>query len=224
MPPFALLGVLLAQAIAPAPSPVLTASPVPGPSPVTTTTTTTSSTATTTSSTATTMDVAPVAPDAPSAVVPVAPTTDPAWRPRRFGLHLGLNGTLLFDASFGRYAYTGFATQLTGAGAIADPSRNYVLSALAFGGVALPLVERASVRLTADVTPALSFFRSAPVNMLNVGLLAGVRLQHASGFTVALKLPLVGWAAAPDAQRASLLYYYIGAIVTVPALTLGYSF
>jgi hypothetical protein len=148
----------------------------------------------------------------------------PAAPARRFGLHLGLNATLTFDLSLGRWLYGGVTTQLTGVAFLANPDRNYVVSALVFGGVALPLVEGPSVRLTADVTPMASYFHSAPVNMLNVGLLAGLRMVHASGFTLALKLPLVGYAGAPDAQRGGLLYYYTGAIATVPLLTVGYSF
>jgi hypothetical protein len=143
---------------------------------------------------------------------------------RRFGLHLGLNATLTFDLALGRYFYGGFTTQLTGVGYFAEQSRNYVLSALAYGGVALPLVDGAALRLTVDVTPMASYFHSAPVNMLSVGLLGGLRVVHSSGFTAALRLPLVGYAGAPDAQRGGLTYYYIGAVPTVPILTFGYTF
>ena len=143
---------------------------------------------------------------------------------RRYGLHLGLNGTLTFDFRLGQYFYGGLSTQLTGLGFVFDQNRNYVLSALAFGGVAFPLVDRSAMRLTVDVTPMASYFHSEPVNMLSVGLLAGLRFLHSSGFTIALKLPVVGYAGAPDAQRGGLLYYYIGAIPTVPILTVGYTF
>ncbi|MDP3274657.1 MAG: hypothetical protein Q8Q09_05635 [Deltaproteobacteria bacterium] len=143
---------------------------------------------------------------------------------RRVGVHLALNATLLVDFSFARIGYAGFATQLTGLGALVSPERNYTLSAQVLGGVALPLHTGQSLRLTADLTPALTYFHSAPVNMLSVGFLAGIRMVHRSGFTAALRLPLVGYAGAPDAQRGSLLYYYYGAIVTVPFLSFGYSF
>lgn len=156
------------------------------------------------------------------AQVAAAPSAPPASR--RFGVHLGLNATLTVDARFGRFLYTGLSTQLTGLGALADSERNYVVSAVVFGGVALPFVDNGRVRLTADVTPALGYVRSAPVQFVTVGLLAGVRLVHRAGFTAALHLPLVGYAGAPDAQRGSVYYYYLSAIPTVPLLTLGYSF
>jgi hypothetical protein len=172
--------------------------------------------------------VAPVSLPAPSAPVTPPPTTAALAsipRPmRRFGLHLGLNATLTFDASFGRYVYAGVTTQLTGLGALADPERNYVVSAVAFGGVALPLIERDALRFTVDVTPAVGFVRSAPVNFVTVGLLAGVRVVHRTGFTAALHLPVVGYAGAPQARRGSVYYYYLSAIPSVPVLTLGYTF
>jgi len=152
------------------------------------------------------------------------PQLEPPRRARRFGVHLGLNATLTFDVALGRYFYGGASTQLTGLGALGDPKRNYTVSLLLFGGVALPLYESRNLRLTADLTPALGFTRSAPVNFLTVGFLAGLRLVHSSGFTVGLKLPLVGYAGSPTAQRGSLYYYYIQAIPTVPVLTFGYSF
>lgn len=154
----------------------------------------------------------------------LTPIAAPTLAPRRFGVHLGVNATLTFDVTLARYFYGGATTQLTGFGALASPNANYIASALLFAGVALPLYEGPSLRLTADLTPAFTYFHSNPVNMLNVGLLAGVRVVHASGFTVGLKLPLVGYAGAPDAQRGGLLYYYVGAILTVPVLTFGYSF
>lgn len=149
----------------------------------------------------------------------------PRAAPRpRFGLHVGLNATLTFDAAVGRYAYGGVSTQLTGLGALADPQRNYVVSALVFGGAAIPVVERDALRLTVDVTPSVGWLYSAPVNMVTVGLLAGVRLVHRSGFTAALRLPLVGYAGSPQAPRGSVYYYYLSAIPTAPILTLGYTF
>lgn len=153
-----------------------------------------------------------------------APPAAPSRAPRRYGVHLGLNATLMGDARIGRYVYVGLATQLTGVAAIFDPQRNYVVSAVAFGGVALPLVERDALRLTADVTPALGVVHSAPVNFLTVGLLAGVRLVHRSGFTAALRLPLVGYAGSAQARRGSVYYYYLSAIPSVPILTVGYTF
>ncbi len=143
---------------------------------------------------------------------------------RRFGVHLGLNATLTVDARFGRYFTAGLSTQLTGLGALADSERNYIVSALAFGGVALPFVDNGRVRITADLTPALGYVRSAPVQFVTVGLLAGVRLVHRSGFTAGLHLPVVGYAGAPDARRGSVYYYYLSAIPTAPLVTLGYSF
>lgn len=167
----------------------------------------------------------PIDPNAPTATSrPPPPIEAPAWRTRRFGVHLGLNGTFTFDASIGRFLYVGATTQLTGLAAPFVPDRNFNLSLLAFGGVALPLVERESLRLTADIAPSFAYTRAAPVNLLSVGLLAGVRLVHRSGFTFAVKLPLVGYAGAPDAQRGGLMFYYINAIVVVPAITFGYSF
>jgi hypothetical protein len=143
---------------------------------------------------------------------------------RRYGIHLGLNATLTFDATWGRWVYTGLSTQLTGLGALFDPERNYVVSALVFAGVALPLVEREAFRLTVDGTPSVGFLRSAPVHFVTVGLLAGLRLVHRSGFTVALRLPVLGYAGAPQAARGSVYYYYLSAIPTVPLVSLGYTF
>jgi hypothetical protein len=168
---------------------------------------------------------APVASLAPPPAAPVTTLAPPTSRVRRrFGLHLGLNATLTFDASFGRFWYTGVSTQLTGIAALADSERNFVVSLVAFGGVALPLVDREAFRLTADITPALGFVRSAPVNFFTVGLLAGVRLVHRSGFTAALHLPLVGYAGAPQARRGSVYYYYLSALPSVPLVTVGYTF
>lgn len=143
---------------------------------------------------------------------------------RRFGIHLGLNATLTVDVSPTRWFQAGCTTQLTGLGYLFDSQRNWVASVLLFAGAALPLIEGSAVRLTADIAPMVSYFHSAPVNMFNAGLLVGVRLVHASGFTLGTKLPLVGYAVAPDAGRSGLLYYYTGAIPTVPLLTVGYSF
>ena len=153
-----------------------------------------------------------------------AAQTSPATPSRRVGVHIGLNGTLTADLALGRFFYGGVSTQLTGLAALAEPQRNYVVSALVFAGVALPLVERESLRLTADVTPSVGWLYSAPVNMVSAGLLAGVRLVHRSGFTAALRLPLVGYAGSPQVPRGSLYYYYITAIPTAPLLTLGYTF
>lgn len=157
----------------------------------------------------------PASPAGPAAAGPAA---------RRYGVHLGLNATLLGDARVGRYGYVGLATQLTGLGALVAPERNFVVSAVAFGGVALPLVQRDALRLTADLTPALGVVHSEPVNLLTVGLLAGLRLVHRSGFTAALRLPLVGYAGSPQARRGSVYYYYLSAIPSVPIVTLGYTF
>jgi hypothetical protein len=218
MPPFSLLGVLLAQSagvMAPAAEAPATAPTATVTAPATTTTTAVDAPVS-----------APATPpaDGPSSPVLVPPPEPRAWRPRPFGLHLGINATLMFDATIGRYVYAGFATQLTGAAFFADQNRNVIVSALAFGGVAIPLIEREDLRFTADFAPMVSYFHAAPVNMLNIGVLAGVRVQHRSGFTFGVKLPLVGYAGAPDAQRGSLMYFYYGAIVTVPAITFGYSF
>jgi hypothetical protein len=168
----------------------------------------------------------PINPDAPmaGATRPVPPAEPPGWQPRRFGVHLGINATFAFDASIGRLFYAGVATQLTGLAAPFVPDRNFNLTLLAFGGVALPILERESLRFTADIAPSFGYTRAAPVNLLSVGLLAGVRLVLRSGFTFAVKLPLVGYAGAPDAQRGGLLTYYINAIVAAPAITFGYSF
>lgn len=165
-----------------------------------------------------------VAAQVAAAAPPPANNPPPARALRRYGVHLGLNATLTGDALIGRYVYVGLTTQLTGVGAIFAPERNYVVSAVAFGGVALPLVERDALRLTADVTPALGVVHSEPVNFLTVGLLAGVRLVHRSGFTAALRLPLVGYAGSPQARRGSVYYYYLSAIPSVPILTVGYTF
>lgn len=148
----------------------------------------------------------------------------PQWRPRRFGVHLGINATFTFDVSAGRIWYFGATTQLTGLAWLASTERNFNVSLLAFGGVGLPVIEHEGLRFTVDVAPALTYTHAAPVNLLSVGLLAGVRLVHRSGFTFAVKLPLVGYAGAPDAQRGGLLMYYTNAIITVPAITFGYSF
>jgi hypothetical protein len=153
-----------------------------------------------------------------------AAAQSPPPRAVRVGVHVGLNATLAVDVLIGRIGYVSVATQLTGFGALADPQRNYIISALAFGGVALPLLDRPALRVTADLTPSLGYVRSAPVNFVTVGLLAGVRLVHRSGFTAALRLPVVGYAAAPQAQRGSALYYYLTAIPSVPLLSLGYTF
>lgn len=139
-------------------------------------------------------------------------------------MHLGLNATLTADVAIGRFAYGGVSTQLTGVGALFDSQRNYVVSALLFGGVALPLIERSSLRLTADITPSFGWLYSAPVNLLSVGLLAGIRVVHRSGFTAALRLPVVGYAGSPQAPRGSVYYYYLSAIPTAPIITLGYTF
>ena len=152
---------------------------------------------------------------------PVASAQAPS---RRYGLHVGLNATLTFDAAIGRYAYGGVSTQLTGLGALAEPQRNYVVSALLFAGAALPVLRRESLRLTVDVTPALGWLYANPVNMLSAGLLAGLRLVHRSGFTAALRLPLVGYAGSPQAPRGGVYYYYLSAIPTAPLITLGYTF
>lgn len=168
--------------------------------------------------------------ETPQETIPAAPIrTQPAavqqhWRTRRFGVHLGINATLLFDVSAANVLYFGAATQLTGLAWFFDTARNFNLSLLAFGGVALPIIEREQVRFTLDAAPALTYTHAAPVNLLSVGVLAGVRVVHRSGFTFAVKLPIVGYAGAPDAQRGGLLMYYTNAIVTVPAITFGYSF
>jgi hypothetical protein len=180
-----------------------------------------------TSSAASTLDAPPtsLASDrTPSSSSPIEPAPTPSWRPRRFGVHGGINLTLTFDATIGRFAYAGVATQLTGLAWFFAQERNFNLSLLAFGGVGLPIIEREDLRFTADITPALGYLHAAPVNLLSVSLLAGVRVVHRSGFTFSVKLPLVGYAGAPDAQRGSLLMYYVSAIVTVPVITFGYSF
>jgi hypothetical protein len=146
------------------------------------------------------------------------------WRMRRLGVHLGINGTFTFDVSASNIWYFGAATQLTGLGFFFNTERNFNLSLLAFGGVALPIIEREDLRFTFDAAPAFTYTHAAPVNLLSIGVLAGVRLVHRSGFTFAVKLPLVGYAGAPDAQRGGLLMYYTNAIVTVPAITFGYTF
>ena len=107
---------------------------------------------------------------------------------------------------------------LAGIGALVDSSHNWVVSAQLFAGGSLPLVENANLRLTLDVTPALTYVYSAPVNLFSIGLLAGLRIVHSTGFTIALRLPLIGYAGSFEPSRGSLYYYYISAIPTVPVL------
>jgi hypothetical protein len=142
----------------------------------------------------------------------------------KYGFHLGLNATLSFDARIGQWFYGEVSTQLTGLAAMADPKRGYVLSALLFGGVAIPLIENSNLRLTLDVGAHGTYLHSVPENLLAIGVLAGLRIVHHSGFTFAFKLPLIGFAGSPDIPRGGLLYYYMAAIITVPVITFGYTF
>ncbi len=153
-------------------------------------------------------------------------TTEDVLRPSalKYGFHLGLNATLSFDVRIGQWFYGEVSTQLTGLGAIADPKRGYVLSALLFGGVAIPLIENHNLRLTLDVGAHGTYLHSFPENMLAIGVLAGLRIVHHTGFTFAFKLPLVGFAGSPDIPRGGLLYYYMAAIISVPVITFGYTF
>ncbi len=140
------------------------------------------------------------------------------------GVHLGLNATAAFDAEVGERFYGQFATQLTGLGNIVAPRQGLVLSAFLMGGVTLPLMQRQSSRLHLDVGPHLTLLRSHPVNLMAGGLAAGLRWVFASGLTLGLELPLVGYAGSLDEPRGSVLYYYVAAVPTVPLLSLGYSF
>ena len=60
--------------------------------------------------------------------------------------------------------------------------------------------------------------------LAGVGVLAGLRVVHKSGFTFAFKLPLIGYVGNPQAPRGGVEYYYVAAIPTVPLVTFGYSF
>lgn len=176
------------------------------------------------------------------AVVQVAPTTAPPLetqppetqapeteishplRERTLGIHVGINATVAFDARMGRFFYAEAATQVTGVGALVDSHNNWVASLMLLAGVSVPLLERANVRLTFDAGVNGVFLHAQPVNDLGVGILAGLRLVHRSGFTFAFKAPLIGYVGSVQVQRGGITYYYIAALVTVPLITLGYSF
>ncbi len=145
-------------------------------------------------------------------------------RPAGVGLHLGLNATLTVDAELGDLFYGAFATQLTGIGSAFAPDAGFVLSGFLMGGVALPLRETTRTRLTLDVGPHLTLLRTAPVNALAGGLVAGVRMVWSNGLTVAVKLPVAGYAGSLDQPRGGVLYYYVAAVPTVPLLSVGYTF
>lgn len=87
-----------------------------------------------------------------------------------------------------------------------------------------PLLERANLRLTFDGGVHGLFLHALPVNDFGVGVLAGLRVVHKSGFTFAFKLPLIGYVGSPQAPRGGVEYYYVAAIPTVPLVTFGYSF
>ena len=141
-----------------------------------------------------------------------------------FGLHLGLNATLTVDRQFGELFYGAFTTQLTGVGNAFAPREGFVLSGLLMGGVALPLRERPGHRLTLDVGPHVTLLRSAPVTVAAVGALAGLRMVWTNGLTLALKVPLGGYLGSLDQPRGSVVQYYAASVVTVPVLSVGYTF
>lgn len=143
---------------------------------------------------------------------------------RRRSVQLGLNATLTADWRLGRHARVGLTTQLTGLGALVDPGRNWVVSGVLTGAFTHRFYGGPRVSWWVDAGPSFGVISSDPVLLVSVGLSAGVRMVHRSGFTAAAQLPLVGYAGSPTVPRGAMLYYYVGAIATVPLLSLGYSF
>jgi len=128
------------------------------------------------------------------------------------------------DASIGSLAYVGIAGQtLTIAGAAA-PTAGFPAGGTIFGGVAFGILNTPTWSLKLDVLAHAGVLLLNGGTIFSGGLLAGARLTHQNGLTFGLKLPVLGYAGSLIAPRASLLYYYIAAVLVVPVLTVGYTF
>jgi hypothetical protein len=159
---------------------------------------------------------------------------EPAAAPEReriAGIHFGMSVSLAVDAEW-RMFY-GFAN-----GNVLLPLTTLTGNAswLAFsigGGVTLPLVAHSHWRadLFAQVLP---LYMGGAYSYLGIGAGIGLRYAAASGFTLGLKLPVIGYAArvghSPYGYDPSFRanegfgYYYLASLLGMPLLSVGYRF
>jgi hypothetical protein len=162
---------------------------------------------------------------------PAAPDAAAPERERVIGVHFGLSVSLAVDAQW-RLFY-GFVngnvlfplTTVTG---------NAAWMALAFGaGFTVPL-ERGH-RWYADlVGQVLPLYLGSPYTYVGMGLGFGLRYLARSGFTFAVKLPVLGYAArvgrSPYGYDSSFRagygfgYYYLAGLMGLPLVSVGYRF
>ena len=140
------------------------------------------------------------------------------------GVHVALNANLMADLSIGKYAYLGLAVQTFAIAHAISPSGGFPTSGTVFGGIALPLRRSEFWKLTLDVLPHVALIQLNGSVIFSGGVIGGLRLIHASGFTLGLKLPVFGYGGSVTVPRASVLFYYISSIFAVPLVTVGMTF
>jgi hypothetical protein len=163
-------------------------------------------------------------------VSPPAMQVVPAIEPHRlWGVHFGLPGALLVDVDY-RYWHAFASTNVLLPILTASGEHTWYAAAVG-GGVSIHLSRRWKVDAFAEVMPLryTSFY-----TYLSAGLGVGVHHTAASGVSVGITLPVVGFAArlgsspygydAPFRYNDSVGYFYLAGFSTMPLLTIGYRF
>jgi hypothetical protein len=170
-------------------------------------------------------------PPAPAQTAAATPQKSAHERERIVGVHFGLSVSLAVDAQWRRFY--GFVngnvlfplTTVTG---------NAAWMAVAIGaGATVPLVN--GHRWYADMfAEALPLYLGGPYTYLGVGAGFGLRYAAVSGFTFAVKVPVLGYALrtgrSPYGYDPSFRpgygfgYYYLAGLMGLPLVSVGYRF
>lgn len=153
----------------------------------------------------------------------------PPERLRVLGVHSSLLGTAAVDAEYGYLR--GFASTNLLLPILTATSKSTWYAAALGGGLSVPINRRWRVDAVAEVAP---FHTTSFYTYLAFGVGAGVHYTAASGLSIGVSFPVVGWSArlgsspygydASFRYRDSLAYFYAAGLAGMPLLTIGYRF
>jgi len=156
-------------------------------------------------------------PSAAGAVVAAGPV-----RERHFGLQLGLAPGVMLDYEIGYfYAF------VHGDVVLPMASSGVLLGFAAGAGVTFALAARSRWKM--DVFAHLDPVRLGDVN-LGGGIGLGVHFTALNGFTLAFKAPIIGYSGSFGSSSTNngagigVAYYYLGGVMGLPIISLGYRF
>ena len=153
----------------------------------------------------------------------------PYDRPRRWGLHFGVPGTLVGDVD------DGFLHAFVSPNVLLPVLTAYGEGAWYAGSVGVGASFHLSRRWKVDAfATAMPLHYTSFYTYLATGLGVGFHYTAPSGLSVGFALPVVGFAArlghspygydAPFRYSDSLTYFYLAGFTTLPLVTIGYRF